>query len=309
MSNKLGVVIGRFQVDKLTPGHEQLLNYARNECEQVLVLIGTRPSPATATNPLPYESVRGMLLQEFPEILTAPIGDVRNHEIWTQNVDTLIETAMHNSGTQDAILYYGRDGFNPWYSGRFQLKEVITTAGPEFCGTHCRDEIGKETKNSSDWRRGVIWAYQNLPHRTYMTVDMAYLHDTGVNIDILLGKKGGEQKWRFPGGFVEPGETFSEAAQREMFEETHLTSEEPFKILGDFPVDDWRISRQKGVSHKTVLMLGWHLAGYHEASDDIAELKWFPLETLLKVVHELVMPEHVEMMKTLKPFTEKYNGI
>lgn len=38
---KLGVVIGRFQVPELTPGHKNVLKEAIRNSDQVLVLVGT----------------------------------------------------------------------------------------------------------------------------------------------------------------------------------------------------------------------------------------------------------------------------
>ena len=49
----------------------------------------------------------------------------------------------------------------------------------------------------------------------------AFIFD-GVKQKVLLARRAGDGKWCVPGGSMEPGESFSEACQREVMEETGL---------------------------------------------------------------------------------------
>ena len=48
----VGVVIGRFQVDELHAGHVELLNTVQAKHPNMLVLLGSKPSPPDADYPL-----------------------------------------------------------------------------------------------------------------------------------------------------------------------------------------------------------------------------------------------------------------
>lgn len=58
MSTKIGVIVGRFQVDNLTRGHNYLLDKVRGDFgnNNVVIFIGeTKNSERTAHDPLPLK--------------------------------------------------------------------------------------------------------------------------------------------------------------------------------------------------------------------------------------------------------------
>ena len=83
--------------------------------------------------------------------------------------------------------------------------------------------------------------------------------------------------WDVPGGFLEPGEHPADGARREVLEETGLSVElgEPFAILIDEysygPTGDYTLN---------VYYVATVTAGEPRPADDVAALRWFPLDAL-----------------------------
>lgn len=67
--NAIGVIVGRFQVHKLTEGHKEILDFvlSQNHYMNILVL-GNPPRDVRCTknNPLPYVSRKRMIEEEYP---------------------------------------------------------------------------------------------------------------------------------------------------------------------------------------------------------------------------------------------------
>jgi bifunctional NMN adenylyltransferase/nudix hydrolase len=94
-------------------------------------------------------------------------------------------------------------------------------------------------------------------------------------IQILLGRKASENKWRLPGGMVDKGENFEQAAARELSEETGLTAEiKLLKYVGSYSVSDWRFKNAGEIGLLTSLFIVDYTWGAPTANDDLAELKW-----------------------------------
>ena len=296
MIDSIGVVVGRFQVDALHPGHIGLLRHAAENHSKLIIFVGVRPTPANATNPLPFSTIEAMIREEHPDATVIPIQDVgpseRANVQWSKNLDNMISII---AGSLPVTLYTGRDGFNKSYRGRYLIETVDLDDTSN--ATNIRATIGAQVENSRSWRRGVIWAHQNKQYHEYYTVDMACCRLTlDGRVEVLLARKPDETEWRFPGGFVEPHELFHVAAGREFHEETDLYTVDGFRIIRDFVIDDWRTRNQKGVGNKTVLCIGWYMSGTAKAKDDIAEVKWFDIIEVVKNAETLVVKEHRQEM-------------
>ena len=87
---RVGVVVGRFQVDELHDGHMRLLKLVSLTHENMLVLIGVRPAEPSDTNPLDFMDRRSTILEKFPKALVLPMLDRRDDKIWSRHVDILI---------------------------------------------------------------------------------------------------------------------------------------------------------------------------------------------------------------------------
>jgi len=135
------------------------------------------------------------------------------------------------------------------------------------------------------------------------TVDIAMFRVNNGIVEILLGKKPGQDEVQLPGGFMNPGETAEKAASRELGEETILNVEFDFEDYhGSYFIDD---PRYKDTPHKITTSLFAKFIPYIEsleakAGDDLEEVKWFPLdsELPLKSFHKQL----VDKLKTIVLF-------
>ena len=286
---KAKVVIGRFQVAKLTAGHLHLLNYANEQEGQLVVLIGSNPVTYTRKNELSFSSRRDMIKKEFPHAVIKCIFDKREDAIWSREVDTML------NGYDDVMLYTGRDGFDKYYTGVFPV--VVINPALDTSGTKVREIIKDREINSEDWREGVIHAIQNKFPTAFPTVDIAPIKRTfgGERIEVLMGRKSDRTTMCFIGGFVDPEDKSLEAAAwRELKEETggNLQTHE-LKYVSSRKVEDFRY-KGSGDGIISSFFVTWVMGGSFTASDDIVELKWMDINDLndknvSDVHHELLL--------------------
>lgn len=291
----LGVMIGRYQIDDLHDGHIACIDEVSRRHRRVLILIGERDTPATDVLPLPAFIRQQMLMEKFPGVTVIPIMDHDSDEVWSQNVDKIVKLIAGPSG---AILYSGRKGFIPHYSGRYPTVELEMNID-HISATERRAQIAQNPyANSSEFRAGMIYQMQHLIPRTYEAVDIAMLRmDAENNPEVLLVRKPLTKKWRFPGGHVEGTELTIDAARREMREETGLVFESTPKLVGEYLVNDWRVRDTDKAFYRTFLYAGWYAWGNALAQDDVEEARWFSVRglTFSKTCH-LVVPEHQDLL-------------
>lgn len=292
---KLGVVIGRYQIDRLHAGHIACIDEVARRHTRMIILIGDRDTPPTDVLPLPTFIRQQMLMEKFPGVSVIPVSDSDSNETWSQNVDAIVKVL---AGPHGAILYSGRDGFIPSYKGRYQKVELEMQID-ELSATDRRTHIAKYPYlNSTEFRAGMIYQMQHLIPRTYEAVDIAILRlDVKNEVEVLLVRKPRAKKWRFPGGHVDGGELTVQAARRELHEETGLVFESDPKLIGEYLVDDWRVRDTKKAFYRTFLYAGWYSWGNAMAQDDVEEVKWFSVRDL---THSktclLVVPEHQDLL-------------
>lgn len=285
----VGVVIARFQCPTLTLAHRALLDYVRDEHpSRFMILLGVSPAGPTERSPLDYMTREMMVAKEYPTALIFPLNDCRTNDVWSEAVDSAIASAF---GRSPAILYGGRDSFIPYYEGTHITCEFNT--GLAFSGTADRKEAATIPEDNESFRKGVIYGVTNQFPRVYPTVDVAlvrtHTHDMRPELTVLLGRKPTEALFRLPGGFTDlEDESFEMAARRELREETGLGSEGRYVCLGSYKVHDWRHRWCKDVGVVTSLFTAPYTFGAATPNDDIAEVKWFPLnaDTAAQVVEE-----------------------
>ena len=290
----VGVLVGRFQVDELHDGHVSLIESVTEAHPKVLIFLGLSPVKCTLKNPLDFESRKQMILERFPNVNVLYIKDVNDDELWSKNLDKQIEDLMGPG--QTAVLYGGRDSFVNLYRGKFETK--VLHLGVFRSGSDVRKTISAKVKASAEFRAGVIWATANQYPHCYPTVDIAILNEDASKV--LLARKEDETLHRFVGGFVNPGETFEHAAQRETAEETHLETSHVSCIESYF-IDDWRY-RGEDDKITTMFFARKVVFGVPTPDDDICELKWFDVDD--EHLIEKMIVNHRQLMLALRTWLQ-----
>lgn len=275
----VGVIIGRFQSPELHEGHKALIDHVSGRHKKVILLLGRTPGVlATRRNPLDFFTRKLMIQAEYPEITILPIMDMPSDKDWSRSVD---ERIVETCGDHESVVFYGsRDGFAPFYSGRFPTVEL--NPSHKISASEIREMVSQEVRQHVEFRRGAVYAAYNKHPAVFPTVDIAVIKYQGTKLQIALGRKPNDLpgKWRFPGGFVDPvkDDTIEAAAKRELGEEMGVTVDNlNFIYLGSHKVDDWRY-RNEVDKIVTTLFFTKYLWGPLDAGDDLSEAKWFDLD-------------------------------
>lgn len=286
---KIGVIIGRFQVPELTPGHKEFIKQVQAENDTVIVLIGQNDARNTKRNPLPYESVKQLLFDFDKNLITNVIYDSESNEYWSECVDKTIKKMTGQSN--HITLYGGRDSFIPFYSGEFKTKELknLLKPGEEWSGTKVREQVGEPMTKEA--REGAIWAANFKWPTMYQVVDAVVLNANG---QVLMCRKEGCVQWGLIGGFVDPeDETLEGAVKREVKEETGLDINPEYQFSLKIPDRRYTKELDKVMSHVFLCTLAENCFE-PKPMDDIVETKWFNRLELPEVI-----PAHREMLKKL----------
>jgi bifunctional NMN adenylyltransferase/nudix hydrolase len=292
-----GVIVGRFQVNELHPGHLELFRQVSLAHERVIVFVGVPRTVPTKRNPMDFEVRKKMIQHDYPDFIVLPLRDERTDEFWSQQLDNAISSVTQFDN--DVTLYGGRESFVPHYYGKHTVHHLDIPSPVN--GTEIREKLSNHVMESKEFRAGVIYAAFNQFPRMLATVDIAILHNQGEGkkTKLLLGRKPGETNWRFIGGFVNKGETFLEAARREVYEETNLDINS-IQHYGTFPISDWRYANDPDAGITSSLYIGWSTTQGGKAGDDIVEIKWFESDMLPPVV----VAEHMDMYREIKRYLQ-----
>jgi len=215
------------------------------------------------------------MLQGFlPDAQVVSLKDCRSNEEWSERVD-LISSVFASEGDEEVVLYGGRDSFIPSYKGIYPTLEVAQVG--EYSATEIRKNIDPD-QGGRFFREGVIVGASNRWVNAKPCVDIACLKGSRL----LLGRKRGETRWRLPGGFVDPGETYEEAASRELMEETCCTGDK-MVYAGSFVVKDWRYDGEEE-QITTALFKCNYASGVISPDDDLEEAELFHISLLPPIV-------------------------
>lgn len=284
-----GAVVGRFQIDELHPGHDYLLHVLQTQHAEHAVFLGISALKGSPEDPLDFEARRPMIMDKCPQAIIGAIHDTRSDLVWSAQLDRQIQQ-IFGADTQ-VILYGSRASFISHYHGKYPCVEVEQQG--DYSATKRREEIAAAgVENDPAFRRGIIKASVDRHINATPTVDLAILDPTETMI--LLARKPDEKEYRFPGGHVDAGEDFEQAARREGLEETDLTLGE-LQYAGTMVVDDWR-HRGKRSKISTILYATSDVTGMPRAKDDVCELQWMPIKTDLV---DQVVSEHIPLVNAL----------
>jgi len=116
-----GVIIGRFQIHELHPGHKALIEAVLERHGKVLILLGITPLLSTVNNPLDFQARYQMIKETYPDVMVMPVEDRSNDKVWSDAVDNVIKTLALG---RSAVIYGGRDSFIAHYDGKFDTLEL-----------------------------------------------------------------------------------------------------------------------------------------------------------------------------------------
>ena len=202
-----GVIIARFHVDNLHIGHTQLITTALSQCDKLIIFLGTSVVRDSDRNPLDFRTrelmVRaniGTLNHALGRTLVLPLPDCHSDEVWSAELDRRI----HEIDPQGSVRLYGsRDSFEKHYTGRHQIVHV-NPVNNSPTGTEVRRSIAGKPLPTADFRRGVIYAKVNQWPKVHPCIDVAITRVTSGKVEVLLGRKHNEERYRLIGGFVDP---------------------------------------------------------------------------------------------------------
>ena len=305
--SELGVIVGRFQVDKLHPGHIELLNNVLQRHMRICIVIGLSPVKATRNNPLDYNARVSMLTEHLRSIgddhrvVFRYINDEPTDQGWSNSLDRLVNGVLKSLTSnpvspKSAMLYGSRDSFIPHYRGVYPTHELTPSSVRRVAsGTALRESIANNPQATAEFRAGAIWsAYYRYP-TAFPTVDVAiFLSDH----TLVLGRKAQETAYRFPGGFATPdSDSFEQDAAREALEETGLVINN-LEYIASMKVNDWRY-RKEVDKIKTTFFRAVATGGRLEPGDDIDEVITVSCEDIRRRWRELLVETHWPLAEKL----------
>jgi hypothetical protein len=174
MSTKIGVIVGRFQVDNLTRGHNYLLDKVRGDFGNnnvVIFIEETKNSERTAHDPLPFEARKEMILESYPKMKIFKISDLGNYPKWVETLDHRINYLKSlEEIPQDSEIYIcgSRDSVAERYkeNGGFYNIKIYPDQKDDVHVTYSGTEIRRRIVNcfTPNWkdeklRKFLIWWY------------------------------------------------------------------------------------------------------------------------------------------------------
>jgi bifunctional NMN adenylyltransferase/nudix hydrolase len=296
---EVGVVVGRFQTPNLHEAHIELITRVINAHPRVLLFLGLAADSCKCTfnNPLDYSTRRAMIEQSFPSVEVHYIKDQRSDELWSRDLDRQIHGFI--GPKQKVVLYGGRESFIKSYKGSFPTIELVPTKF--ISGKEIRKNVGIKSKPTPEFREGVIHAVENQWPTGLPCADIAV-----VDFDrerVLMGRKPGEDKLRFSGGYVsvEKDKSYEDTANREGREELKVEMDD-IRYIGSTIVDDWRYRSERNKVF-TSFFVSHYVYGSPQAADDFNECQWISYKDLEN--DELFMEEHLPLVKMLRDYLKR----
>ena len=175
---RLGVTVGRFQVPRLHYAHMRLIGEGLASAERILILLGSPVGKPDARNPLDIKTRKLMIESAISydnRVAVDVVYDVAfKDDIWSNEVDARIDEHIRHLvlvgsahlGEVEVVMFGGRDSFLKHYIGRHRALKFEMAQVGNISGTEDRARAGRDPLNTSDFRAGIIYAYENMeiPH-------------------------------------------------------------------------------------------------------------------------------------------------
>lgn len=303
------VFIGRFQ--PFHDGHQHVIARGLREADKVIVLIGSSFTARRPRNPWSFEERARMIAQ--PRVICTPLRDYTyRDERWIEAVQAAVSAIAHPRVSRPKIALLGQSkDESGYYLKRFpQWDSIPVTDGPALHATEIRRDFfqfGKMTNvpestmveisdysRTAEFRRmKAEWDFIELYKKDHdsgqyprnnITAD-AVVVQAGHVLMVRRGQMPGKGKLALPGGHVGRKEHPTDAALRELKEETRIKVPEAVlrgSIVDKKWFDDpYRSDLCRTYTKAVLIKLGneTKLAKV-KGGDDAAQALWVPLSEL-----------------------------
>lgn len=307
--NTTGVVVARFQVDKLHQGQIDLLKTVIEKHKTVIIFLGISPLLGNKQDPLDYVSRALMLRNTFTEayleshscnLLIDKISDQRDDNVWSKDLDCRIREI---SPRGKVTLYGSRDSFLAHYFGSHKDNVVELEPTVFTSGTEVRRDICAEVKADPMFRRGVIHGTSQRYDSGQPTIDVAILklEPEKKITSFLMVRKANEELLRFCGGFFDSrhDKSYEQTARRETQEETSVEIAD-LEYIGSLVIDDWRYRGSNDKIITTFFLSAYVFGAVRPKDEEIGECQWISVKELWDNRKFLLTPEHLPLLEMLR---------
>lgn len=324
----LGILVGRFQ--PLHDGHKEIIKKAKQECDYLVILVGSANVARTVKNPWTYQE-RHQVISKFlnregmtiEEVQILPLNDYKYSDTqWIQDVQQIAD--MFQGFKQKILFGFEKEGndYLQWFP-QFEFKNLESTTS--INATKIRTAL----MNANSLEFGVKVPYYGLYIPDDVQADYEYFGAEAMrfkdypypetlsfncadalvecNGHVLLIKRKfapGRNTWALPGGFKNTKETFQQAAIRELYEETNIRVPEKVMLgsvigskLFDSPTRGNGIPRCTLVVHFKIAPDADGKLPRANGADDAAECKWVPISDAINTYR--LFDDHCDIIQDM----------
>lgn len=309
----IGVLFAPFQIPSLRFGKQDHTSYIEQiltEHNQCVIALPVKRVAPTKNNPLPYETRVRMILERFPNVICVPVPDTKYPVNKIAALKNAVASAFSDLRGQ-ALTFYIPMEWDDIYKAKDNFKNFklhTLLSAERGIRTHVTTKpftVFTATTPEEGVRIGMIAAMNQQFPITWGTIDMAILRTVASRRFVLLGKKPGENGWRFPGGFKDRTDPdYETAVYREGGEEVLQDGSVPKDnfsypaYIGSREIKDWRYADE--IDGITTMFFALDFVGDEnvlKANDDLAEVQWFAVNQL---TNEMMEGEHAHLLVMLR---------
>ena len=163
MKYKCGLYIGRFQ--PLHIGHTHIISKMLDECDKVVIAIGSAQESGTKRNPLSYAYRKGLITETFfwqdDNMEFVPLNDRENPSDDASWGDYVFARVKGWCGLTPDVIYEGEESERThWYDNLGVEVVRVTRSILPISGTALRDAIARNDKD-------VAFQYMPMATREY----------------------------------------------------------------------------------------------------------------------------------------------